>query len=601
MKVKKIAALALGAAMVGATVGLASAQPTVPEIPKDFFVKDGQPNVKIVVGSQGAALDVASAADIAVALGTMLYTTEEVKVKDASVVVKKDVTQVPDPIPVYNNYYENTNTTPSAEEWDDLGAYWWNGGYSENGEYNGTYADWKNGISSTGVTFEIEDRDSIEGEQLVDWHVTINTIELHTEEGEWDATNPPKDSDVVLYIPAGNFTVELRYRLYEITYNKTLEADDVWGLTSEDEFTIIEDEVEQDYIDDGYDYSVEEYEDGIGEGDTFTVFGNEFYVISIDNGMVTYGNDWGEDYIDSGASKTYGDYTVKVLDIDVNRDKALLEVSGPAGSKTITIEEGDGLKDVFEDGSIVIELKDTFIGIEGTETVLLAVQTDVKTVESGDELLDGWETYFEFDGDVITAIRLVNTDDLEGSTITVINEDNAVYTLDYVVDVMKKDVGGDDKDELAVDAEIVFLPEERVYDEDTITVGDDFEGWTVDDIEVTIEPTEAAIVSKITTPITVLDTELMEAGLDSVDSNLILVGGPVVNSVTAALAETLGVPADYEGWASEYGTGADSGVVKYVAEVEDINGYGVVLVAGSDREGTAAAAEALMKYLAGLN
>ncbi|WP_245610445.1 S-layer protein [Thermococcus celericrescens] len=83
--------------------------------------------------------------------------------------------------------------------------------------------------------------------------------------------------------------------------------------------------------------------------------------------------------------------------------------------------------------------------------------------------------------------------------------------------------------------------------------------------------------------------------------NLILIGGPVVNSVTAALAEKLEVPSDYDGWKEEYGTGADSGVVKYVAECGDINGYGVVLVAGTDREGTAAAAKALMEYLAGLS
>jgi len=48
MKVRKIAALAVGAAMVGATLGYASA--AMPE--KEFFVKDGEPNVKIVVGAK---------------------------------------------------------------------------------------------------------------------------------------------------------------------------------------------------------------------------------------------------------------------------------------------------------------------------------------------------------------------------------------------------------------------------------------------------------------------------------------------------------------------------------------------------------------------
>ncbi len=91
----------------------------------------------------------------------------------------------------------------------------------------------------------------------------------------------------------------------------------------------------------------------------------------------------------------------------------------------------------------------------------------------------------------------------------------------------------------------------------------------------------------------------MAAGLDSVDSNLILVGGPVVNKVTAALADKLGVPTTYEEWAANETLKA--GVVKYIDNCPTIGGHGVVLVAGADRDGTKAAAEALMEYLAGLH
>ncbi|WP_456453730.1 S-layer protein, partial [Thermococcus sp.] len=109
MKVKKIAALAVGAAMIGATLGMASAGGTLVKddsanIPKDFFVKNGEPNVKIVIGTQAAAQDVAGAADIAVALGSLLYTEKEVTtapLTDLSVVVKKDVSHIGD-IPVYS-------------------------------------------------------------------------------------------------------------------------------------------------------------------------------------------------------------------------------------------------------------------------------------------------------------------------------------------------------------------------------------------------------------------------------------------------------------------------------------------------------------------
>ena len=171
--------------------------------------------------------------------------------------------------------------------------------------------------------------------------------------------------------------------------------------------------------------------------------------------------------------------------------------------------------------------------------------------------------------------------------------------VDYKSDVCTETDENGDK-YYSVDAWVAIDPIAPEYTTETLAVGDELEGWTVDKIEATTDPEKAAVPSKITKPITVLDTEIMEAGLESVDSNLILIGGPVVNSVTAALADKLGVPSDYDGWKSEYGTGADSGVIKYIAECGDINGYGVVLVAGTDREGTKAAAEALMEYLASL-
>ena len=173
--------------------------------------------------------------------------------------------------------------------------------------------------------------------------------------------------------------------------------------------------------------------------------------------------------------------------------------------------------------------------------------------------------------------------------------------MDYVADIMKKKNPADDKMYAAMSAWVVIDPVKPVYATKELGIGDELGGWTIDDIKVTTDPAKADIVSKITAPITVLDTEIMEAGLDSVDSNLILIGGPVVNSVTAALADKLGVPSDYDGWKSEYGTGADSGVIKYVAECGAIGGHGVVLVAGTDREGTKAAAEALMEFIAGLH
>ena len=123
MKVRKIAALAVGAAMVGATLGYASA--AMPE--KEFFVKDGEPNVKIVVGANApSTMDVVSAADIAVALGTLLYTEKEVQAEASAVVVKEDVSFDPDDIPVFKDKY-NDETREYEDLADETNYGWWNG------------------------------------------------------------------------------------------------------------------------------------------------------------------------------------------------------------------------------------------------------------------------------------------------------------------------------------------------------------------------------------------------------------------------------------------------------------------------------------------
>ena len=87
-------------------------------------------------------------------------------------------------------------------------------------------------------------------------------------------------------------------------------------------------------------------------------------------------------------------------------------------------------------------------------------------------------------------------------------------------------------------------------------------------------------------PITVLDSEL---DLNAVDSNLILVGGPVANAVTAYLVEQGLSTVDWEN---------SEGDLEYI---EDAFGtYDVLIVAGKDRYATREAAKELMQYLAQL-
>ncbi|MDP3742182.1 MAG: S-layer protein [Candidatus Micrarchaeota archaeon] len=77
LNVKKIAAFAAGAALIG--TALAGAAVTVDENLGNFaFLQNGEPQVKVVVGTNALASDAVWAGNIAAALANMAYTTQEV-------------------------------------------------------------------------------------------------------------------------------------------------------------------------------------------------------------------------------------------------------------------------------------------------------------------------------------------------------------------------------------------------------------------------------------------------------------------------------------------------------------------------------------------
>ena len=96
MSLKKITAIAVGGAMVASTLasGVAAETVVIGDV-KEFMknvVKDGKPNVDIVVGSKAAAMDVVAAADIAAKIGSMCYkdTTVEEGSAELSISVSAD-------------------------------------------------------------------------------------------------------------------------------------------------------------------------------------------------------------------------------------------------------------------------------------------------------------------------------------------------------------------------------------------------------------------------------------------------------------------------------------------------------------------------------
>ncbi|WP_421078232.1 S-layer protein [Methanothermococcus sp. Ax23] len=100
MSLKKIGAMAIGGAMVASALasGAMAAATTSGDVAGFMknVVKDGQPNVDIVVGSNAAAMDVVSAADVAAKIGSMCYKTGAVTdgSADLNVHVSSDASKV---------------------------------------------------------------------------------------------------------------------------------------------------------------------------------------------------------------------------------------------------------------------------------------------------------------------------------------------------------------------------------------------------------------------------------------------------------------------------------------------------------------------------
>ncbi|ASJ08931.1 S-layer protein [Thermococcus siculi] len=594
MKVKKIAALAVGAAMIGATMGFASAQPTVPNIPKDFFVNaDGTPAVKIVVGSTAAAMDVASAADIAVALGSLLYTQEQVDIQGDYVKIKAEYP--PETLDSWTIYAYNASTirnqTAWATKYSELpGDYWWNGAPLG---YNMTYNDWKGWFT---VTTQIKDKDKIGDEQLVDWDITFSNIQLKSKDpSNWDKTRPPKDADLV--ITPGNVTVFVDYVLYNFTVTKSEKTRDAypeWGVPAAYE------NVTSWYIGDANDGTGGTiYKEGVKAGETFTVFGQSYYVLSVGNDTFTAGYDKPTEWYQVGQPQAIEgtDWIVTVLDISIIDQRALAVVKNAVTGQESDqiILEKDNPVDVFGDGAVILTLKDTFVGIDGHLIASIDAQVDVKDWKSGDTITyDGkkWKMTIHTDGTYIKNVTLTNLDKLEGNPVDVFG----TYDLKYRFEMkplnekaVNYDINGDgeieDKDFVVAYAYLCLKEKEGTVDEVELEVGDSVldTDYVVSEIHATADQ---ITLKPVTEPITVMDYEV---SMENPGANLILVGGPVANSLTKWLVEQNISQVDWYN---------SPGEIEYIQDA--LGGYDVVIVAGATRNETKVAAEALMEYLAGL-
>ncbi|WP_297506803.1 S-layer protein [Thermococcus sp.] len=617
MKVKKIAALAVGAAMVGATIGFASAT-TVPNIPKSFFVNnDGTPNVKIVVGSNAAAMDVASAADIAVALGSLLYTTEQVEAQNAYVKVKEVIP--PANAATWTIYAYNyttitqdhgiNNITSWATSYDELpDNYWWNGA-----AYTANYTQWEDSFS---VPVTLKGKDSV-GKYSVDWHININKVELKSIDPKpknWTKAAPPKKADLV--VPAGKLSIFVDYVLYNYSYTETEKqtlGEPEWGtktVTKTVTKTAIGDKEEVNAMGGTINKVVLP---GVGAGDDFTVFGQSYHVYEVGDGSFTVGyvDPKDPDWFKLHESRIIGDrWNVTVQDISLSQDTAIVLVTDTTNGQQVTAllnkdtpvyiyydNSGQlvwGTSQVSEAG-IMLDLKSTFVGIDNTIMASIYYVYDIEKYTSANfHPAAGWNatisTYQSSGVYYIANITLINNKELEGNPIDIFGAYNLMYK--YVqkgYDEYYNPAADDfvkapkNKKFIVAYAYICLKEKEGKVIEKELKVGD-----TLPDSDYTVEAIYAdnIVIKPVTEPITVMD---FEVDVNNPGSNLILVGGPVANSVTKYLVDEGKSKVDW------YNSPGD---VEYIPDA--FGSYGAVIVAGATRNETRVAAEALMQYLAEL-
>ncbi len=607
MKIRKIAALAVGAAMIGATVGFASAQPTVPQIPKSFFVNaNGTPNVKIVVGSNAAAMDVASAADIAVALGSLLYTTQQVEAQNAYVKVKEEVP--PKTIDMWTLYAFNyttitqdhgiTNITSWPTSYAQLpGDYWYNGA-----AFTANYSVWKDNFN---VPTTLYGKDK-SGKYTFDWHITISHPSLmSTNPAKWNQTAPPQSAQIA--VGPGQFHILVDYVLYNysVTTTKTIiEGSPEWGTHSYTE------NVTNWYIGDKEEMGSHPgtvYLEGIKTGDTFTIFGQEYHVMSVGNDTFTAGRFAGTNWYNVGKPQEIPNtnWVITVLDISITNPRALVTVKNSVTGATtdqIILQENSPVYIYSSGGSLVysttfpghaelvLTLENTFVGVNGHLVASISAEYNVQSLGPVFHPKDGWNATVSTDNGYITNITLVNAKELKGNPLDIFGEYNLMYK--YVqkgYDEYWNPAAGEfvkapkDKSYIVAYAYICLKEKQGQIIEKEVKVG-----GTLPDSSYTLEGVYAnvTVIKPVTEPITVMDYQV---NLNDPGSNLILVGGPVANKVTQYLVQQNISKID---WYSSPGN------IEYLPKA--LGGYDVVIVAGATRNQTMVAAKALMQYLAGL-
>lgn len=537
---KKIGAIAVGGAMVASALATgAFAAEKVGDV--DAFaadvVADGNANVDIVVGSNAAALDVVSAANIAAKIGSLMFT--EGTVEDGAATVSVSAEASSDDFELYidgDGEQASTNDVAFITSPDK--------------DYNDVFV----GVGSKG-------------------DFTYSAIEPL---GKLDTLTEVDDMDPSEWVSGDEDNAA------EMAFVKVSGTND----SNDGEYDILEGDAV--YLSAAFNDDKDAFET-LSVGYRIPFLGEEYAVVKVDNDddYIAVGKEVFDGVIKEGESYDLGNgYTVavdSVLSPLSTTDEPKVNVKILKDGKVVAEKfDTTQIKMIYGDIGVVVNSAWQNVGQDyGYAEILIA--DNVVKMELGEEFLPDWEVY-AFDSNAMTLEKDIS-DISEVANVTQLSGVALQYSGDDEEDLEK-----DDSFDIAD-----YLSFELEDDDDDINAYFEMDqakevslaiGQTVNVLNAEIKLAEIDAEAKeavvMTAPIAVLDSE---ASLDDADKGLILVGGPVVNALTAELADAGLVAIDNESPAT------------LAVAAGAANGNDVLVVAGGDRAATEEAAEALIDML----
>ncbi|WP_459202498.1 S-layer protein [Methanococcus sp. CF] len=547
ISIKKIISIGLGGLMLGSTFcSSAFAVEKVGDV--DSFVSDivstDNSNVDIIVGSNSVASDVVSAANIAAKIGSLSFLENE---GTSSATLSVSASASSDDFDLLN---------------DDAGDDSIN--FTSNG--NGLFiacadGDCADALADNSYYDDSTGLDADNGAKSLGKLSTLSSVD-DTDPSDW--FNSDDDAYEFLFARLTNDSNEWNINKEGLTYAVLSFADDA---SSFDNITTL------------------------CPGKRIPFMGEEWVIIgmSADKDSFALGKEVYDGVIKEGESYTLGNgYEVKILSII----QSLADEDDTCKVQAQLLKDGKVITEVFD--SPKLNMCSNGIGVRinsawqnvGSDYgyAELVIVDNMKCLYLGEEYIPDWETY----GILKVGNTLEYTDDFKSFEY---GQKKVGLALKYVGDDLE-DISSGDEISIANYGTFTFDDEDE---DDKLSVffemNEEKEVSIIENQKVNVLNAEI-IANEISTeneksvtvnaPVVKLDTE---TSMESSENPLILIGGPVVNSVTKELTSAGLITIDGESLAT-------------LAVVSDAaNGYDVLVVAGGDRSATTEAANALIAMI----